>query len=109
MNWGSQRPGPRSPRASNWPSETFDLIRSRFDFLDWFEGIVVSGAEGIAKPDREIFELLANRFGLVPDRTLFIDDSSRHVAAAADLGYQIHHFQGAGELKRQLDQSGLLS
>jgi 2-haloacid dehalogenase len=93
---------------TNWPRETFHLIRSRFEFLDWFEGIVVSGREGIAKPDPEIFELLAGRFSLVPTRTLFIDDSPRHLAAAANLGYQIHRFQGPSELKQRLDRAGLL-
>jgi 2-haloacid dehalogenase len=93
---------------TNWPSETFELIRSRFDFLSWFEGIVVSGEEGIAKPDPEIFERLADRFRLVPAQTLFIDDSSRHVAAARSLGYQIHHFQGSPDLRGRLVRSGLL-
>ena len=92
---------------TNWPHETFDLIRSRFEFLDWFDGIIVSGSEGIAKPDQEIFELLADRYDLDPTRTLFIDNSSQHVAAAANLGYQTHHFEGPGGLTRQLRRVGL--
>jgi 2-haloacid dehalogenase len=93
---------------TNWPSETFGVLRSRFDFLNWFEGIVVSGEEGIAKPDPEIFERLTDRFHLAPAHTLFIDDSPRHVAAAQTLGYQTHHFRSSRELRRRLVRSGLL-
>ena len=35
-------------------------------FLRWFDGTVVSGFEGVAKPDPRIFELLLDRFGLTP-------------------------------------------
>ena len=47
---------------------------------------VVSGLEGIAKPDREIYELLLERFSLDPASTLFVDDSPVNVAGAARAG-----------------------
>lgn len=94
---------------TNWPRETFALLRAQFDFLAWFEGIVVSGEEGVAKPDREIFERLTDRFGLEPADTLFIDDSARHVATAQSLGYQTHHFRSPAELRDRLARSGLLA
>ena len=93
---------------TNWPGETFELIRSQFGFLSWFDGIVVSGREGIAKPDPEIFELLTDRFRLEPAATLFIDDSPRHIAAAQRMGYQVHHFQSSSLLRERLAQSGLI-
>jgi len=40
---------------TNWSHETFPVARSRFAFLDWFEGIVVSGEERMVKPDPAIF------------------------------------------------------
>ena len=39
---------------SNWSAETFPRARARFPFLDWFRGLVISGALGIAKPDHAI-------------------------------------------------------
>ena len=60
---------------TNMEAETYPLRRTRYDFLGWFEGTVVSGLEGIAKPDREIYELLLERFSLDPASTLFVDDS----------------------------------
>jgi 2-haloacid dehalogenase len=71
---------------TNMEAETYPLRRTRYDFLGWFEGTVVSGLEGIAKPDREIYELLLERFSLDPASTLFVDDSPVNVAGAARAG-----------------------
>ena len=51
---------------TNWSAETFVLARERFEFLDWFDGLLVSGEERMIKPDPAIFELLLDRFGLDP-------------------------------------------
>ncbi|WP_193183871.1 HAD family hydrolase [Nisaea sediminum] len=77
---------------TNFGAETFRETRERFGFLKDFDGVAVSGEEGIIKPDPRIFELCISRFGLVPERTLFVDDSSRNIAAADELGFRTHHF-----------------
>ena len=87
---------------TNWPSESFSSVRDRFDFLGWFDGIVVSGEERIAKPDPRIFRILLERYGLEPASTLFIDDSPGHVAVAAEIGFVTHLFQGVDKLTRAL-------
>jgi 2-haloacid dehalogenase len=87
---------------------TYPQRLERFPFLRWFEGSVVSGFEGVAKPDPEIFELLLNRFDLIPASTLLIDDSPRNVRAALSLGMQAVEFRSAAELRRLLDEAGLL-
>jgi 2-haloacid dehalogenase len=92
---------------SNWSAETFRLTRERFPFLDWFDGLVVSGEEGVAKPDRRIFELLLERFGLVPAATLFVDDAAANVAAARAVGLDAVRFRDAGRLRRELAARGL--
>lgn len=93
---------------TNWSAETFPVARSRFGFLDWFAHIVVSGEVGLAKPDPAIFRLTAERTGIVPQRTLFIDDSDRNIASAAALGYQVHRFTSADALERDMVARGLL-
>ena len=59
---------------TNWSAETFAMARHQFEFLGWFEGIVVSGQERMAKPDEAIFRLMLERYGLDPERTVYIDD-----------------------------------
>jgi 2-haloacid dehalogenase len=91
---------------TNWSAETFPFARERFEFLGWFEGVVVSGEEKMKKPDPAIYRLLQQRFRIQPEHTLFIDDSRPNVEAASALGFQTIHFrcpQQLGlELRRQL-------
>lgn len=93
---------------TNWSAETFPHARERFDFLAWFDGLVVSGEEGVKKPDPEIFEILLRRHGLDPAGTVFIDDSAGNVAAAGALGFEAVHFTSAAELRSRLRHLGLL-
>jgi 2-haloacid dehalogenase len=93
---------------SNWSSETFPLARQRFDFLGWFDGVVLSGEVGVCKPDPRIFRHLLERYLLAPGRTVFIDDMPHNVTAAAELGMLALHFRGAGELRSDLFRLGLL-
>jgi len=92
---------------TNYGSETFAMAKTRFDFLNEFDGVVVSGEEGLVKPDPAIFEVLIARFKLTPDRTLFVDDSRANIDAAAMLGFQVHHFTDPDALKPCLIKHGL--
>jgi 2-haloacid dehalogenase len=94
---------------TNWSAETFVVARERFAFLDWFDGLLVSGEERIIKPDPAIFELLLDRFGLDPASTFYVDDSEANVAAAAALGLDAVRFTGPGQLRRDLAARRLLS
>src|SRR6478752_4458169 len=66
--------GLRIYALTNWSAETFPRARLLFPFLDWFEGIVVSGDEGIRKPDPEIWQRLISRYAIDPTTTVYIDD-----------------------------------
>ncbi len=101
--------GHRVFALTNWSAETFPIARQRFSFLTLFEDILVSGVEGMKKPDPQIFHLTASRFDLQPGRTLFIDDSQANIAAAQSLGFQTHHFSTAGELRRHLIDHRLIA
>jgi len=92
---------------SNWATETFPSTRSRFPFLDEFNGILLSGQAGVGKPDPAIFRMFLERFGLTAGTTLFIDDSPANVAVARSLGIQALLFQGAAQLESQLQTLGL--
>lgn len=74
-----------------------------------FRDVVVSGTEKLAKPDPAIFHLARDRFGIDPSRTLFIDDNPANIAAAAALGWQVHHFSDAVTLEADLVSRGLLA
>lgn len=92
---------------TNWSAELFPLAVERYDFLALFEDIVVSGAEGVAKPAPEIFEVLAHRIGHPLDRCVFVDDSPANVAAARGAGLDAFVFTDTGHLRDDLRARGL--
>ena len=93
---------------TNWSAETFVVARERFAFLDWFDGLLVSGEERIIKPDPAIFELLLDRFGLDPGSTFYVDDSELNVEAAGRLGFDAVRFTTPAQLRRDLQDRRLL-
>ena len=93
---------------SNWSAETFFRSRSRFPFLEWFRGIVVSGQEGIIKPDPRLFAVLLERYGIDPARAVFIDDVAVNTAAAEACGMQGIRFVSPEQLAAELEAAGLL-
>jgi 2-haloacid dehalogenase len=93
---------------TNWSAETFGFARERFEFLGWFDGVVVSGEELVAKPDPRLFRVLLDRFGLAAEATFFVDDSPANVAAARRLGLDAVRFTDPERLRRDLAARGLL-
>jgi 2-haloacid dehalogenase len=93
---------------TNWSAETFPPQRQRFAFLSWFDGIVISGMEGVIKPDSRIFRILFERHGVAPESAVFIDDVAANAAAASALGLHGIHFRSADQLRRELVAVGLL-
>jgi 2-haloacid dehalogenase len=94
---------------TNWSAETFAITRGRFEFLEWFDGLLVSGQERVTKPDPAIFRLLVDRFGLDPAATVFVDDAEANVAAARRLGIDAIRFTGPEDLRRELVARRLLA
>jgi 2-haloacid dehalogenase len=93
---------------TNMEAETYPLRLERFRFLGWFDGTVVSGREGVAKPEPEIFLRLLDRFDLTSGTTLMIDDTEENLDAASGLGMQTVLFRSSGELRQQLEATGIL-
>jgi 2-haloacid dehalogenase len=99
--------GYRTYALSNWSVETFGATRSRFPFLDEFDGILISGEVGVGKPDPAIFREFLARFDLTPEATVFVDDWDRNVAAARELGIVAVRFTDPAQLRRDLRDLGL--
>ena len=93
---------------TNWSAETFPVALARYDFLHWFEGIVVSGDEKTRKPFSDIYEILLDRYGVMPETAIFIDDSLKNVEGAEAVGINGAHFQGAAQLRETLREWGVV-
>jgi 2-haloacid dehalogenase len=97
-----KNPNYRVVALTNWSHETFPIALERFDFLHWFEGIIVSGTEKTRKPFAEIYELTLNRFNITAENSIFIDDNLRNIKAAEALGINGIHFESPNVLLDQL-------
>lgn len=87
---------------TNWSAENFPVALRRFEFLAWFQDIVVSGQVGLAKPDPKIFQLAIARCALRPERTVFIDDSAANVEAGRAAGLHAIQFHTPAQLRADL-------
>lgn len=92
---------------SNWSRETYPYIEHSYPVLDLLEGKVVSGYEGLFKPQPAIFELLLSRFSLKAEDCIFIDDNAANVAGAEAVGISGMLFRSADDLREKLAQGKL--
>lgn len=87
---------------TNWSHETFPIALKRFEFLTWFDGILVSGVEKTRKPFDEIYHLMLKRFDIQAESAIFIDDNLRNIEAANKLKINSIHFKNPELLIDQL-------
>jgi 2-haloacid dehalogenase len=100
--------GTRCYALSNMEPDTYAVRRVRFPFMSWFDGHVISGIEGVAKPDRRIFEILLRRYGLQPQSTVFVDDVAANIEAARELGIGAVRYTSALDLGQELRDLGVI-
>lgn len=93
---------------TNFSAELWAPFRAVQPVFGRFRDIVVSGEERLVKPDAAIFHLASRRFGIAPERALFIDDREDNIAAAVALGFKGHVFRDAQTLARDPHMAGLL-
>jgi 2-haloacid dehalogenase len=99
--------GLRTFALSNWSRRTYDIAAPRFPFLERFEAVVISGDVGLTKPDPGIYRELLRVGGLLPERTIFVDDTPGNVEAAERLGILGIVFTDPAALRRDLAAHGL--
>ena len=94
---------------SNMSAEVWPEMRERFPMLKRLRDVVISGEEGLIKPDPAIYEVSFRRTGAShPGDIFFIDDSLKNIEAAQAFGFRAHHFQGADGLESALIEEGFL-
>jgi len=92
---------------TNWSAETFPVAIQRYDFLQHFEGIVVSGAEKTRKPFARIYEIILERYQLNAPTCVFIDDNQANVEGARTIGMKAILFKNSTQLTNELNHLGV--
>lgn len=83
---------------SNYHVQAFRWVQEHYDFFGLFDGLVVSAFEKQVKPNPDIYQTLIDRYGLAPERTLFIDDTPANIEAALTAGWQGVCYNAPGQL-----------
>ncbi|MBN2656295.1 MAG: HAD family phosphatase [Spirochaetales bacterium] len=89
---------------TNYHEELFSRTKGAYSFFEQFEGGVVSAHVKKIKPDPEIFWILLDKYGLIAEETLFIDDSLANAEAAEKLGMEVIHLEKPEQLRRELEE-----
>ncbi len=93
---------------SNMPLPYARHLEDSHDFVGWFASGVFSGRERMIKPEADIFEFAARRFGQPPSQLVFLDDHLPNVQAARALGWHALHFSTAAQAELELRANGWL-
>lgn len=94
---------------TNWSAETWpEGLKVQPRLGEVFGVTVVSGQEGVMKPDAQIFHMLCDRADLPPEDCVFVDDGLHNVEGARAVGMDGIHFTGSDALESGLRDRGLL-
>jgi epoxide hydrolase-like predicted phosphatase len=77
-------------------------------FADYFDKVYYSCRVGMRKPDKQIFEMVLHENGLLPEETVFIDDTIQHVKAAGECGIRAYLLAQGTEAETLLKELNLL-
>jgi len=89
---------------SNWSEPVYEANKdTHLRFLKYVDGEIMSFREGMIKPDREIYQLLCERFEINPEEAVFLDDNAVNVKAAREFGLNAIHFKDYKQAKAELE------
>ncbi len=87
---------------SNFIEETFEIVEKKYKFFSLFDGKIISGQEKVIKPEIEIYQKLINKYNLVPEECVFIDDIRSFISCARKLNMKTILFSPNTNLRTEL-------
>ena len=93
---------------SNMHRSSIEHIEREYSFWDVFDGVVISCRVRMVKPEEEIFKYLLDEYGLIADKTVFIDDTELNVDTASRLGFSAIKFDNPSQCEYELRSIGCL-
>lgn len=89
-------------------TDSFAETINYFKFTKYFDGIVISGKEKVAKPNIKLYMTLLERYSLIPEECIFFDDIQQNIDGAQKCGINAVLFTGdTSELKKLISNSDL--
>jgi putative hydrolase of the HAD superfamily len=100
---GLKKRGFRLYYLSNFPLDIFDEIKSGYYFFKHFDGGLISAEVKFSKPDIGIYKTLLEKYSLIPEECLFIDDAEINVTAAEAIGMKGLVTHGSLEISKEIE------
>lgn len=92
---------------SNFSRRAEEDCKEALDFIPHMDGGILSYREKVIKPMPEIYQLLIDRYHLVPEECVFMDDTERNLAGAAKFGIHTIHFKNKEQAQAELEKLGV--
>ena len=89
---------------SNTSNGQINSLKSKFDFFQYFNGIITSESVGSSKPNISIFVYAMRKANAPPNDSIFVDDSMKNIQSAESLGINTHHYENHDKLIRFLEE-----
>ncbi len=89
---------------SNFSDRAFKECREALGFLDHVDGGIFSYEVKLIKPDPAIYSTLIDKFSLIPENCVFIDDLEDNIAAGAAAGFETILFEEYEQARTELEQ-----
>ncbi|MFW9988830.1 MAG: HAD family hydrolase [Candidatus Odinarchaeota archaeon] len=93
---------------SNYIDEPFEYIKNKYDFFSLLDGLVVSFQEKLIKPEIQIYQILVDRYNLIPNESIFLDDHKKFLEPAKKLGIYTLLIQPQTDIKTELRKLKIL-
>lgn len=99
--------GYRCLYLSNFSESAHVQCAAALDFLPYMDGGILSYQEKIIKPMPEIYQLLIDRYGLLPEDCVFLDDTQKNLDGAERFGIHTVLFQNQAQAVEELRKLGV--
>jgi epoxide hydrolase-like predicted phosphatase len=90
---------------SNFPLDIFEEVTSGYYFFKYFDGGVISAQAKSSKPENRIYNILIEKYSLIPEESIFIDDLEINVKAAEAAGMKGFTTYGSSDISKEIEEA----
>jgi putative hydrolase of the HAD superfamily len=90
---------------SNFPMDIFEEVKTGYYFFKYFDGGIISAEAKFSKPDSRIYEILLEKYSLIPGECLYIDDLEINAKAAEVVGMKVLVTFGSQEISKEIENA----
>lgn len=89
---------------SNFPLDIFEEIKNGYYFFRYFDGGIISSEVKLSKPDIRIFRFIMEKYNLIPEECLYIDDVEENVRVARTTGMNVLLTYGSTRIISEIEE-----